>query len=192
VADLSTVWVQAKVYEYELPHVELGQPVSVTLPALPDQKLTGKVVFIQPTVEEATRTVQVRVELPNPKGLLKLGMFANVEIQHTMGKGLLVQTSAVIRTGERDIAFHVMSSDHFMPVEVKISAFKFGDHFHVLEGLKAGDKVVTSANFLIDSESRLRIGGMGGMPGMPGMNMKGMDQGKKSGMEGTDHSKMKH
>jgi Cu(I)/Ag(I) efflux system membrane fusion protein len=137
----------------------------------------------------------VRVELPNPKGLLKLGMFANVEIQHSMGQGLLVPTSAVIRTGERDIAFHVMSSDHFMPVEVKISAFKFGDHFHVLEGLKAGDKVVTSANFLIDSESRLRIGAMGGMAGMPGMdmgNMKGMDQGKKGGMEGTDHSKMKH
>jgi Cu(I)/Ag(I) efflux system membrane fusion protein len=192
VADLSTVWVQAKVYEYELPHVELGQPASVTLPALPDQKLTGTVVFIQPTVEEATRTVQVRVELPNPKGLLKLGMFAHIEIQHTMGQGLLVLTSAVIRTGERDIAFHVMSSDHFMPVEVKISPFKFGDHFHVLEGLKAGDKVVTSANFLIDSESRLRVGGMGGMPGMPGMdmgNMKGMDQGKKGGI---DHSKMKH
>jgi Cu(I)/Ag(I) efflux system membrane fusion protein len=195
VADLSTVWVQAKVYEYELPHVEVGQPVSVTLPALPDQKLTGKVVFIQPTVEEATRTVQVRVELPNPTGLLRLGMFANVEIQHAMGEGLLVPTSAVIRTGERDIAFHAMSSDRFMPVEVRISAFKFGDRFHVLEGLKAGDKVVTSANFLIDSESRLRIVGMGGMPGMPGMNMgnmKGMDQGKKGGMEAMDHSKMKH
>src|SRR5262249_19469640 len=195
VADLSTVWVQAKVYEYELPHVELGQSASVTLPALPNHKLTGKGVLIQPTVEEATRTVQVRVEFPNPKGSLKLGMFANVEIQHTMGEGLLVPTSAVIRAGERDIAFHVMSSDHFMPVEVKISAFKFGDRFHVLEGLKAGDKVVMSANFLIDSESRLRVGGMGGMPGMPGMDigsMKGMDQGNKGGMEGADHSKMKH
>jgi Cu(I)/Ag(I) efflux system membrane fusion protein len=88
-----------------------------------------------------------------------------------------------------------MSLDRFMPMEVKISAFKFGDRFQILEGLKAGDKVVTSANFLIDSESRLRVGGMGGMPGMPGMdmgNMKGMEQEKKGGMEGTDHSKMKH
>jgi Cu(I)/Ag(I) efflux system membrane fusion protein len=187
VADLSTVWVQAKVYEYELPHVELGQPATVTLPALPDQKLTGKVVFIQPTVEEKTRTVQVRVELPNEKGMLKPGMFANVEIQHTMGDGLLVPTSAVIRTGERDIAYHVMSRDRFMPVKVKISSFTFGDRFHILEGLKAGDQVVTSANFLIDSESRLRVGGMGGMPGMPGMEMgemEGKSQEKKNGMEG--------
>jgi membrane fusion protein, copper/silver efflux system len=194
VADLSTIWVQAKVYEYELPHVELGQPATVTLPALPEKMLTGKVVFLQPTVEEKTRTIQVRVELPNQDGLLRPGMFANVEIQHTMGDGLLVPTSAVIRTGERDIAFHVISSDRFMPVEVKIGSFQFGDRFQILEGLKAGDKVVTSANFLIDSESRLRVGGTGGMPGMPGMEMGKMKGNKKGmeGMEGMDHDKMKH
>ena len=214
IADLSTVWVQAKVYEYELPHVEIGQPATVTLPALPEQKFTGKVVFVQPTVEEQTRTVQVRVELPNKDGLLKPGTFANIEIQHTMGEGLLVPTSAVIRAGERDIAFRAEAMNHektsqaqmddasmkgmenqltrFVPVEVKISAFTFGDRFHILEGLKAGDRVVTSANFLIDSESRLRSGG-GGMAGMPGMDMTmpGMDQ-KKGGAEGHDHSKMKH
>jgi Cu(I)/Ag(I) efflux system membrane fusion protein len=216
IADLSTVWVQAKVYEYELPHVELGQPATVTLAALPDQKLMGKVVFVQPTVEEKTRTVEVRIELPNPKGLLKPGMFADIDIQHTMGEGLLVPTSAVIRTGERDIVFLVKSAneesqnhsqlnhagrggtnltDRFVPKEIKIDTFKYlGDRFHVLEGLKAGDRVVTSANFLIDSESRLRLGGSGmaGMPGMDMGNMKGMDQGKKGGMEGMDHSKMKH
>jgi Cu(I)/Ag(I) efflux system membrane fusion protein len=181
-ADLSTVWVQAKVYEYELPHVELGQPAIVTFPELPGTEFTGKVVFIQPTVEEATRTVQVRVELPNAKRLFKPGMFANVTIQHTMGEGLLVPTSAVIRTGERDIAFRAESGDHFVPVEITISAWRFGDHFHVVKGLQAGDKVVTSANFLIDSESRLRLGG--GMAGMPGMDM--------DGMKGMDHSKMKH
>jgi len=215
IADLSTVWVQAKVYEYELPHVELGQPAAVTLPALPDQKLTGKVVFVQPTVEEKTRTVEVRVELPNAKGFLKPGMFADIDIQHTMGEGLLVPTSAVIRAGERDIVFLVKPAneernqsrmnhdgmsdmdlmDRFVPKEIKIDAFKYlGDRFHVLEGLKAGDRVVTSANFLIDSESRLRLGG-GGMAGMPGMDMgsmKGMNQGKKGGMEEMDHSKMKH
>lgn len=199
-ADLSTVWVQAKVYEYELPHVELGQPATATLPPLPDQKFTGKVVFIQPTVEESTRTVQVRIELSNKDGLLKPGMFANVEIQHTMGEGLLVPTAAVIRTGERDIAYLVKSEGRFVPVEVKISPFRFeadntaGGRFQVLEGLKAGDRVVTSANFLIDSESRLRLGG--GMMNMPGMEMggrKGMDQsGAKKDEQGTDHSKMKH
>jgi Cu(I)/Ag(I) efflux system membrane fusion protein len=183
VADLSTVWVQAKVYEYELPHVELGQPATVALPALPGRKLTGKVVFVQPTVEEPARTVQVRVELPNKDGLLKPGMFANVTIDHTMGEGLLVPTSSVIRTGERDIAFRAEGGNHFIPVEVKISPFQFGDRFQILEGLKAGDRVVTSANFLIDSESRLRFGA-GGMPGMPGMDM--------GGDKGADHSTMHH
>lgn len=182
-ADLSTVWVQAKVYEYELPHVDLDQPATVTLPALPDKTFTGKVVFIHPIVEEKTRTVQVRVELPNEKRLLKPGMFADVVIEHTMGAGLLVPTSAIVRTGEQDIAFRVESQGRFVPVVVKISAFKFGDRFHVLEGLKAEDRVVTSATFLIDSESRLRAGGGMMMPGMPGMDM--------GDMKGMDHSKMK-
>lgn len=223
VADLSTVWVQAKVYEYELPHVELGQPATVSLPALPERELSGKVVFIQPTLEEATRTVQVRIELPNKDELLKPGMFAHVKIAHEMGKGLLAPTSAVIRTGERDIVFRVeradmkdhtkmgranmkdtkemdhAAMDHetrngnehgnlFVPVEVTVSPVKFGDSFHILKGLNAGDKVVTSANFLIDSESRLRFGG-GGMAGMPGMEMGGM---KMDDMNGMDHSKMNH
>ena len=105
IADLSTVWVQAKVYEYELPHVELGQPATVTLPALPNRELTGKIVFIQPTVEEIARTVQVRIELSNKDGLLKPGMFAHIVISHDMGEGLLVPMSAIIRTGEKDIAY---------------------------------------------------------------------------------------
>lgn len=183
VADLSTVWVQAKVYTYELPHVEVGQPATVTIPDLSEREFAGKVVFIQPTVEESTRTVQVRIELDNRKGLLKPGLFAHVNIAHTMGEGLLVPTSAIVRTGDHSIAFRAESGDRFVPVEVKISAWKFGDRFHVLEGLRAGDKVVTSANFLIDSESRLRLGG-GGMAGMTGMDM--------GDIKGMDHSKMKH
>ena len=186
VADLSTIWVQARIYEYELPHVVLGQQATVTIPALPGREYAGKVVFIQPTLDEATRTVQVRVELPNQDGEFKPGMFANIEIHHTMGEGLLVPTAAVIRAGEQDVAFRVQEANRFVPVEVKIDTVKFGDRFHVLKGLKAGDRVVTSANFLIDSESRLRLGG-GDMAGMPGMG--GMDMG---GMKGMDHSKMKH
>ena len=170
------MWVQAKVYEYELPHVELGQPAKVTLPALPGRELEGKVIFIQPTVEEPARTVQVRVELPNREGRLKPGMFAHITITHHMGEGLLAPTSAIIRTGERDIAFRAEHGDHFVPVEVKISPFQFGDRFHILSGLKAGDRVTTSANFLIDSESRLRFGGAGGMPGMDMGGGKGADK----------------
>lgn len=178
VADLSTVWVQAKVYEYELPHVQEGQPAAVTTQALPGKDFRGKVVFVQPTVQEPTRTVEVRVELANPEGLLKPGMFAQVVIQHHMGNGLLVPTSAVIRTGERDLAYRVEAPGKFLPVAVKISPFRYedphggGGRFQVLEGLKAGEEVVTSANSLIDSESRLRAGGMGSMPGM---DMGGMD-----------------
>jgi Cu(I)/Ag(I) efflux system membrane fusion protein len=142
-------------------------------------------------VEEKTRTVQVRVELPNKDGVLKPGMFANVEIQHTMGEGLLLPTSAVIRTGERDIAYRVESQGKFVPVEVKVSPFQFGGRFHVLDGLKAGDRVVTSANFLIDSESRLRVGGMGGMPGMPAMDMSGSKGTDMKDMDGMNHGKKK-
>ena len=211
VGDLSSVWVQAKVYEYELPHVELGHPVKVTLPAIPESEFPGKVNFVEPTLEEATRTVQVRVELPNPDGLLKPGMFAHMEIMHTMGEGLLIPSSAVLRSGERDIVFRVEKGndrgDRFVPVEVKIDTVKFGDRFHILEGLEAGERVVTSANFLIDSESRLRAGG-GSMAGMPGMemDMPGMEMGDAKGAKdgkgrkgvppktkgAMDHSKMKH
>ena len=195
VVDLSTVWVQAKVYEYELPHIELGKPAAVTVAALPGRQFPGEVVFVQPTVEEATRTIQVRVELPNPDGALKPGMFADIVITHPMGEGLLVPTSAVIRTGERDIAFRVESNDRFVPVEVQVGEVKFGDRFQVLKGLQEGDRVVTSANFLIDSESRLREDG-GGMAGMPGMDMGGMkSKGGKAEMEdikGMDRPHMKH
>ena len=183
ISDLSGVWVQAKVYQYELPHVELGMPATVTIPGIPGARFEGVVVFIQPTVEEATRTVQVRVELPNPRGLLKPDMFVEVEIQHPMGDGLLVPISAVFRTGERDIVFRAESEDRFVPVEVEIGSMKFGEHYHVLQGLETGDRIITSANFLIDSESRLRYGGGGMMPGMD-MDMPGGEE--------MDHAEMKH
>ena len=211
IGDLSTVWVQAKVYEYEIPHVELGQPATVTIPSLPDRQFTGKVVFVQPTVDEVTRTVQVRIELPNHEGIFKPGMFAQISIRHPMGDGLLVPTSAVLRTGDRDIAYRVEPGDHFVPVVVKISPIQFGDRFQVLEGLKDGEQIVTSANFLVDSESRIRLGG-GGMAGMqhgghgakpsstkdhtghgaketPATNHSGHGEQE---MPGMDHSKMQH
>jgi Cu(I)/Ag(I) efflux system membrane fusion protein len=173
VADLATVWVQAKVYEYELPHVALNMPVTVTLPALAGREFPGRVAFIDPTVEEPARTVQVRVELPNENAQFKPGMFANILISHEMGQGLTVPSSAIIRTGRRNIAYRVQTPGQFVPVEVTISPFQFEDRFQVLSGLQAGDLVVTSANFLIDSESRLRAGAaaMAGMPGMEGMEM---------------------
>jgi Cu(I)/Ag(I) efflux system membrane fusion protein len=156
VADLSAVWVQAKVYEYELPHIEVGMPATVTLPALPQRRLEGKVAFIDPTVDEATRTVQVRIELPNEQGELRPGMFANAVIEHEMGHGLTVPETAVIRTGERAVAFVAAGTGRFVPVEIVVSPISFEGRLHVLSGLDHGQTVVTSANFLIDSESRLR------------------------------------
>jgi Cu(I)/Ag(I) efflux system membrane fusion protein len=168
VADLSTVWMQAKIFQYELPHVAIGMPATVSFPASSQRTLIGKVVFIDPVVDEMSRSVQVRIELPNPSGILLPGMFGDVVISHAMGSGLTIPASAVIRTGERDIAFRVVSDGRFAPTVVKISPTRFADRFQVLEGLNAGDEVVTSGNFLIDSESRLEAGA-GSMADMPGM-----------------------
>jgi Cu(I)/Ag(I) efflux system membrane fusion protein len=168
VADLSTVWMQAKIFQYELPHVAIGMPATVSFPASSQRTLIGRVVFIDPVVDEMSRSVQVRIELPNPSGTLLPGMFGDVVISHGMGSGLTIPASAVIRTGERDVAFRVLSDGRFAPVVVKISPTRFADRFQVLEGLNAGDEVVTSGNFLIDSESRLEAGA-GSMADMPGM-----------------------
>jgi len=155
IADLSVVWLQAKIYEYELPHVEIGQPVHITLVSQPDKELEGKVGFIEPVFQETTRTVKVRVVLNNPKNELRPGMYADLKIDHDMGHGLLIPESALMRTGERTLAFRVLPEDRFEPVEVRIGG-RFGDRCEVLAGLSEGDTVVTSAGFLIDSESRLK------------------------------------
>jgi Cu(I)/Ag(I) efflux system membrane fusion protein len=161
VADLSVVWLQAKIYEHELPHIEPNQPVLVTLPSQPDKLVNGKVSFVEPLLQETTRTVKVRVVIDNQDELLKPGMYADLRIEHDMGEGLLVSESAVLRTGERAIAFRALSGGRFEPIEVKLGS-RFGDRFEVLSGLQAEDKVVTSGNFLIDSDSRLKaaVGGM--------------------------------
>ena len=169
VADLSRVWMQAKIFQYELPHVAVGMSATVSFTSSSQGLLTGKVVFIDPVVDEMSRSVQVRIELPNPEGNLRPGMFGDVTMSHAMGTGLTIPASAVIRTGERDIAFQEVSEGHYAPVIVKISPTRFAGRYQVLEGLKAGDTVVTSGDFLIDSESRLDAGG-GSMADMPGMS----------------------
>jgi Cu(I)/Ag(I) efflux system membrane fusion protein len=155
IADLSVVWLQAKVYEYELPHVEVGQPVQVSLVSQPGTKIRGKVSFIEPVFQETTRTVKVRVAIDNPGGELRPGMYADLLIEHGMGKGLLVPESAVLRSGERNLAFRVLPGHRFEPVNVTLGG-RFQERYQVLAGLKEGDTIVTSAGFLIDAESRLR------------------------------------
>ncbi len=155
IADLSVVWLQAKVYENELPHVEVGQSVKVRLQSRPEQELEGRVKFIEPVVQEKTRTINVRVEIANDDDSLKPGMYADLQLNHEMGEGLLVPTSAIMRTGERAIAFRVLADGRFEPIEVKLGG-RFGSRFEILDGLAEGDQVVISAGFLIDSESRLK------------------------------------
>jgi Cu(I)/Ag(I) efflux system membrane fusion protein len=162
IADLSVVWLQAKVYQYELPHITVDQPVRVIVPSGPDMEARGKVSFVEPVLQEAARTVNVRVELANPKEVLRPGMYADLLIDHDMGPGLLVPESGLLRTGERSLAFRVLPGHRFEPVEVRLGP-RFKDQFQVRGGLEEGDEVVTSAAFLIDSESRLKsaLGAMG-------------------------------
>ena len=161
IADLSVVWLQAKIYEYELPHIELGQPVTVTLLSDATAEFEGKVSFVEPIVQEKTRTVKVRIEIQNHDERLKPGMYADLKIDHDMGQGLLIPDSAVVRTGEHGIAFRALKDGWFEPVEVTIGG-RFGKRIEVLSGLTEGEKILTSAVFLIDSESQMRASSSGG------------------------------
>jgi Cu(I)/Ag(I) efflux system membrane fusion protein len=190
IADLSVVWLQAKIYEYEIPHVELDQPVHVTVPTRPDLTIDSNVSFIEPVVSEATRTVKVRVALDNAKDQFKPGMYADLLIEHNMGHGLLVPESAVLRTGERTLAFRLLPDYKFEPVEVKLGS-RFGDNFEVLDGLYEGEEIVTSAGFLIDAESRLKsaTSAMGGHQhgSSNGQKQKPAEEPKKDPHQGHRH-----
>ena len=166
-ADLSVVWLYADVYEYELPFVRLGQQASVQLASMPGETFTGRAVYIYPSLNPETRTAKVRFEIPNPQGKLKPEMYANVEIKVHLGQKLAVPEGAIIDTGLRQLAIIDKGNGYFEPREVKVGS-KVDNYYEVIKGLKAGERVVTSANFLIDSESKLKeaVGGMAGMPGM--------------------------
>jgi Cu(I)/Ag(I) efflux system membrane fusion protein len=166
-ADLSVVWLYADIYEYELPFVRLGQDASIQLSYIPGEMFRGKAIYIYPSLNPETRTAKVRFEFPNPHGKLKPEMYANVEIKVHLGQKLAVPEGAIIDTGIRQMAIVDKGSGYFEPREVKVGS-KVDNYYEVIKGLKAGERVVTSANFLIDSESKLKeaVGGMAGMPGM--------------------------
>lgn len=155
IANLSTVWVYADVYEYELPHVKVGQQAAVKLSYFPGELFKGRISYIFPYLNPNTRTARVRIEFPNPGGKLKPEMFADVEIRVNLGKKLAVPESAILNTGERQIVF-VDKGDGLFEVRF----VKFGDRaegfFEIKEGLKAGERVVSYANFLIDAESKVQ------------------------------------
>lgn len=161
IIDLSTVWVLADVYEVNLPFVRMGQTAEVRLSYQPGKVWKGRVTYIPPTVEEKTRTVKVRLEFSNPGGTLKPEMYADVEFKGSLGKTLAVPESAVLSTGERTLIFVTNGKGSFEPREVT-TGMKVRNYYEIKSGLSAGEKVATGANFLIDSESKLKaaISGM--------------------------------
>lgn len=164
VVDLSRVWVTADIYEYEVPYVRLGQVATMQMPSLPGRTFTGRVTYIYPTLDMNSRTVRVRLEFENPRMELKPNMFADVSLTIDYGNQLVVPAEAVLESGTRQLAFISRPNGYFEPRELKLGA-RIEQQYIVLSGLKQGETVVTSGNFLLDSESRLSTvtGGMAGM-----------------------------
>jgi len=156
-ADLSTVWVYADIYEYEFPWLRAGQEAEMTLSYQPGVTYRGKIVFLYPYLKNMTRTLQVRMQFPNSRDFkLKPEMWANIRIKSAVAReGLAVPVQSVIRTGTKDIALVALDGGRFEPRELRLGP-QAGDEFQVLDGLKEGERVVTSAQFLINSESNLQ------------------------------------
>jgi multidrug efflux pump subunit AcrA (membrane-fusion protein) len=148
------VWVYVTIYEYEAGLVKTGTPVEVQSMAYPGQVFEGKVISITPIIEAATRTLKVRALVDNPDNKLKLEMFVNVAIRYDLGEKLAVSEEAVMHAGTRDIIFVVRPDDHFESRVVTLGARARG-YYEVLGGLAENEEVVTSGNFLVDSESKL-------------------------------------
>lgn len=155
IADLSRVWILGEIYEYELPFIKTGQEAKISLTYDPGESFTGKIIYIYPYLTPETRTNQVRIEVANPELKLKPEMFANLEIHVDYGTRLTVPVDAVLDAGESKIVFMAKGDGYFEPREVRLGV-KGEDMFEVLDGLVDGENVVTSANFLIDSESSLK------------------------------------
>ncbi len=183
VADLSTVWMQADIYEFELPWVKVEQAVEITAPSYPGKTFKGTVSFIDPMLNPQTRTVKVRVEIPNSEATLKPQMFVTAKLQASLGeRTLVVPKSAVLDTGLRQIVYLDSGGGLYQGREVTLGPQADG-YYPVIKGLTEGDRVVTAGNFLIDSQAQLGGAGMGmpsmGEPGRMGAAEKGEPRGEK-------------
>jgi Cu(I)/Ag(I) efflux system membrane fusion protein len=166
IADLRTVWIEGAVFEQDLSFVRAGAQVRAELAAYPGRSFEGRVSFVWPTVDEQSRTARVRVAFANPGGMLKPGMYATLFSEALVGRDLVqVAAEAVVQTGERNLVFVVGQGGALEPREIVLGP-RAGPRFAVLGGLAEGERIVASANFLVDAESRLVTGGMAGMPGM--------------------------
>jgi len=156
IADLSYLWLSVEVFEDQLPWLREGSAGRIELSYFPGETFTGEVRFVEPQVNEATRTVDLRLEVPNPDGRLRAGMYATVRFAPVMAaETVAVPSLAVLRTGERNLVIVALGEGRFAPREVTLGA-EGGGLVQVLSGLEAGERVVTSSQFLLDSESNLR------------------------------------
>jgi Cu(I)/Ag(I) efflux system membrane fusion protein/cobalt-zinc-cadmium efflux system membrane fusion protein len=155
IADLSTVWVNAQVFQNDLAQMKVEAPATITADTYPGRSYTGRVDFVYPDVDMATRTARVRIVLQNPDPPLSPGMFVKVSFKSPMGEQLVIPASGVLQSGTRQIVFVNRGDGYLEPREVQLGK-RVGDDFIVLKGLRAGEQIVTSANFLIDSESQLQ------------------------------------
>jgi membrane fusion protein, copper/silver efflux system len=156
IASLDRVWVEAEVYESELALLAVGAPATVTLPYLPGRKFTGRIAFVYPWLDDATRTGRVRIELGNPGLALKPEMYAEVLFERALGKRLAVPEEAILYAGDRRYVFLDLGDGRLRPKAVNLGLWA-GEWVEILDGLKAGDMVVTSGNFLIAAEARLKL-----------------------------------
>ena len=157
IADLSTVWVEAQLYEYEIPWLTENQKVMMHLSYTPGKTYKGRIDYIYPYLEEKTRTVKVRSVFQNPNGELKPGMYANLQLYSEIGRDVpAIPEESVIWSGERTLVFIALGDGHFAPRDVKLGALSGDGYYEVLSGARAGETVVTSGQFLLDSESKLK------------------------------------
>ena len=155
VADLSTVWVEADVYESELSALRVGDVAAVTVDSYPGERFSGRIIYVYPYLDEQTRTNKVRLAFANGGGRLKPGMYANVDLKMHGGSGLTVPTDAVLDSGTEQIVFVAQGDGVFEPRTVTIGR-RLSDTTQILEGVKEGEQVATGATFFLDSESQLR------------------------------------
>jgi len=184
IADLSEVWVNAEIFEADGGLVRAGMSAEVTVEALPGRSLSGRIEYVYPTLEDRTRSMRARIALANPRAELKPGMYATVRLTAQIGDALSLPASAVLHTGERAVTFVDMGGGSLMPHELELGV-RGGDFVQVLSGVEPGQRVATSAQFLLDAESNLaevmrammaqmNLSDMGGMD-MPGGAMTGPD-----------------
>jgi len=199
IADLSRVWVEVEVYENEFPNIRVGQLVEIRSQSFPDRPFVGRVSFIYPFLDPKTRTVRVRVDMPNPGLKLKPDMFVNAVIKVPLGRSIVLPISAVMDTGKRQVVWVESQPGMFEPRDVRVGQ-RTDDRIQILSGINTGDKVAVSGGYLIDSEAQLQGSGGSSMPGMkmdapkggqaPAAPPTGQPPAKKGGGMNMDDMKM--